>query len=153
MTSERAGIGPKRVLVCGSREWDNGAAIRTALEAEVEDSYGVVVIHGDARGADRTADVVARALGLDVEKYPADWRGHGRAAGPIRNKLMLDQNIDVVLAFKDEFNWALNRGGTEHMVKIALDAGVPCFVTDRGETHQASRTPWGARPTREVTYG
>lgn len=149
----RAGYQPRRVLVCGSREWEDGAAIRTALEAQAEDSHGIVVIHGDARGADRTADVVARSLGFDVMKMPADWRTHGKAAGPIRNKLMLDLRPDVVLAFKDEFNWALNRGGTEHMVKIALDAGVPCWITDRGETVIAERTNWGARPTREVTYG
>lgn len=135
-----------KVLVCGSREWDDGAAIRVALEAHRRWGGDIEVLHGDARGADRCADVVARSLGIPVTAFPADWRGKGRGAGPIRNKLMLDQRPDVVDAFKDNFDWSLARGGTEHMVKIALDAGIPVFVTARGETYQAQRTQWGARP-------
>jgi hypothetical protein len=43
---------------------------------------------------------------------------------------MLDSGVDLVLAFKHPFNWALDRGGTEDMVRRAKRAGVPTFVIE-----------------------
>lgn len=122
---------PYRVLVCGSRHWRDSEAIHHTLDLHLRLHYGrIEIIHGNARGADLIADSVARGLGLVVHPYPADWNAHGRAAGPIRNRQMLDQHPDVVLAFKDGFDHTFSRGGTEHMVKIALDAQVPCLLHD-----------------------
>jgi len=77
-----------------------------------------VVIHGDARGADRLADLWATSRDVDVERFPADWHGLGRAAGPLRNARMLtDGAPDVVVAFPGGH-------GTANMIGQALDAGV-----------------------------
>ena len=73
------------------------------------------------------ADAVGRQW-FKVETFPADWPGHGKAAGPIRNKLMLAQRPHLVVAFKDEFDHTLTRGGTENMVRIAREAGVKTMV-------------------------
>ena len=51
------------------------------------------LLHGGARGADRTIGRVANQLGWPVEVLPADWRRHGRAAGPIRNRELLELAI------------------------------------------------------------
>jgi len=48
------------------------------------------LLHGGARGADRTIGRAAFQLGWPVEALPADWRRHGRAAGPIRNRELLE---------------------------------------------------------------
>lgn len=88
-----------------------------------------VVIHGAARGADRIAGRLALTYGLKVIDFPADWMGHGKAAGPIRNKLMLDVGRPTeVWAFKADFDETLSRGGTENMVRIAREAGVKTTV-------------------------
>lgn len=61
-----------------------------------------VLIHGDARGADRAARDWAISRGIDmVLSFPADWRRYPRgAAGPIRNKQMLvEGRPDLVVAF------------------------------------------------------
>jgi hypothetical protein len=56
--------------------------------------------------------------GIPVKPYPADWRLHGRAAGPIRNTLMLvEGRPDLVVAFP-------GGQGTADMTKKALRAGV-----------------------------
>jgi hypothetical protein len=39
---------------------------------------------------------------LRIEKYPADWDKYGPAAGPIRNRQMLDTGVDLVIAFRVE---------------------------------------------------
>lgn len=128
-----------RVLICGGRDHFDGQEIRRTL-AGYKMKYGdrLEVIHGDARGADRAADVIARDLGIRVRKFPADWRGHGKAAGPIRNKLMLSERPDVVHAFKDGFDYKLDHGGTENMVGIALAANVPVRVHSHGASDRVA---------------
>ena len=51
------------------------------------------LLHGGARGADRAIGRAAFQLGWPVEVLPADWRRHGRAAGPIRNRELLELAI------------------------------------------------------------
>lgn len=117
-----------RVIVCGSRDWTDYDMIRDVLRRGVN-HYGVfTVVHGGARGADALAGIAARSLGLPEEEHPADWRGRGKIAGPERNRLMLDLGADRVVAFKNGFDPASGRGGTENMVKIAQEAGVPVSV-------------------------
>jgi ABC-type Fe3+-hydroxamate transport system substrate-binding protein len=81
-----------------------------------------VIIHGDVVGLDRLAGQWAVNKSLKVERYPADWAKHRRAAGPIRNKQMLDESKpDLVVAFP-------GGGGTANTVKQAREAGVPVMV-------------------------
>lgn len=129
-----------RVLVCGSRDWEDGQIINLVLRGVDEGGWGAMtcdhidlVIHGDAPGADAWADYWAKAYGWDVAAYPADWKNLPRwEAGPRRNQQMLDEGKpDIVIAFKDNFNWKLDKGGTEDMVKRAKAAGVPTYVVSR----------------------
>jgi hypothetical protein len=85
-----------RVLVCGSRDWVDAAAIRARLSKLPNDT---VIVHGAAPGADSLAGREAVKLGFVVEAYPAAWGLYGRAAGPIRNRQMLDTSPDLVIAF------------------------------------------------------
>lgn len=115
---------PKRVLICGSRFFADIDAVR-ALVATF--APGTVVIHGAAPGADSYAKVCARQAGLKVEAYPANWKQHKKAAGPIRNQQMLDEGRpDIVYAFPggplDETT------GTKDMVTRARSAGIETVV-------------------------
>lgn len=67
----------KRLLVTGSRYWTNQDIIRTAL-ADAREQLGdaTILIHGDARGADRIAAHLWHCEWmLAAESYPADWTG------------------------------------------------------------------------------
>jgi hypothetical protein len=93
----------RRILVTGSRTWCDEAAIHTALRAHGRPG-DTLVTGGCPRGADAIAERVWR--GLDghrpIERHEASWQTHGRAAGPIRNRQMvqtLSADIDIVLAF------------------------------------------------------
>ena len=89
-----------RVLVCGGREWaDLGTIFDRLLRLQREAGPDVTIVHGDACGADRLAGQAATELRFTVESYPADWATHGKAAGMLRNRKMLDTRPDLVLAF------------------------------------------------------
>ncbi len=108
-----------KVLVCGGRNYGNRERIRDVLSKLPPDT---TIIHGDARGADTIAGEEAHALGFEVIAVPAQWRVHGRAAGPIRNRVMLAMNPSRVLAFHDDI---LNSKGTRDCVLEARRRGIP----------------------------
>lgn len=108
-----------RVLVTGSRDWDDIDRIQAALLLLPPGDH--TIVHGGARGADSIADDLARHLGHQVERHPARWAEQGKAAGVIRNQKMLDSGIDLCLAFQKD----ANSRGTADMVRRAKAAGVP----------------------------
>ena len=52
-----------------------------------------LLLHGGARGADAAIGRAAQQLGWASLVMPAQWQLHGRAAGPIRNRELLEQAI------------------------------------------------------------
>jgi hypothetical protein len=118
-----------RLLVCGSRTWTDQARLWQVLD-QVVTEHGdgqVVLIEGDARGADRLAGQLARERGWRLERYPADWTRQGKAAGFRRNTRMLQQGRpDLVVAFT--VGPLAESRGTADMVRRAQEAGVPVHL-------------------------
>jgi hypothetical protein len=87
---------------------------------------GTVIIHGAASGADTIAGNVGRSLGFDIIRFPAQWEKYGRAAGPIRNKQMLDEGRpNLVLAFHPNI---VESKGTKNMINQAQKRGIKTVV-------------------------
>jgi hypothetical protein len=114
-----------RVLVTGSRDWDDRDAIDLALYgAYVELGSGTVLVSGACpTGADAIAEELWALRGLPVERHPADWKRWGKAAGSLRNQEMVDLGADVCLAFP-----LPDSRGTRHCMKAAERAGIPVHV-------------------------
>lgn len=113
-----------RILVCGSRHFDDYNLMRATFLKEM--SEGDTLIHGCARGADLLAEEVWNNFPGEgfTERYPANWATYSKGAGPIRNKQMLDEGKpDMVIAFL-----APNSRGTKNMIEQAEKAGVPVKV-------------------------
>lgn len=107
-----------RVLVCGGRNFTDGALLGRVLDNLAKAEIIDAVIEGDAHGADRMAGFWARKRGIDNIKFPADWKAHGNAAGAIRNQQMLAEGRpDLVIAF-------LGGSGAADMVLKAKRAGL-----------------------------
>jgi len=135
------------LLVCGGRDYTDRAKINDTLW-NINSQRGPIIglIHGNARGADKLAGewqlarirreqadcaarrkTPARASRLPhgyyhpilwMAAYPAQWALYGNAAGPIRNKFMLDrERVDLVVAFR-------GGRGTAHMVALARSRGI-----------------------------
>lgn len=113
-----------RVLVCGGRDYNDYDRVEDVLNTIWRADGDYEIIHGCARGADSLADRYALQYNVLAHPYPAKWDEHGRAAGPIRNQQMLDEGKpDLVVAFP-------GGRGTEHMIKIAQDAGIEVMKVD-----------------------
>ena len=120
-----------RVLVCGDRNWTDCERVRIELlNLWNQHKEGLIVIEGEARGADTCAAIAARKEGFNLERYPAEWNKYGKAAGHIRNQQMLDEGTpNLVLAFHDNLEQSK---GTKHMVGIARKAGIEVRVITHG---------------------
>ncbi len=105
-----------RVLVTGSRDWDDWELIHKEFLKLPKDT---VIGHGDAEGLDRMAHVVATELGFEVKRYPANWNPtDAKRSGLYRNTQMLwDFNPDLCLAFRSKPN---SRGTNDMIYKCKM---------------------------------
>ena len=122
----------RRVLVTGSRNYDDKNTLFDALADQYEP--GMIVVHGGARGADTIACEWVKkmqSLGYQVtaEVHQADWYEYGKAAGLVRNEVMVDAGADVCLAFP-----LGESSDTRHCMSAAEKAGIP--VINLGERDQ-----------------
>src|SRR4051794_32502063 len=117
-----------RVIVTGDRNW-HCADLAGQVIDRLQTRYGksLVLIHGEARGVDLSFSLVAEFRGIEAEPYPADWKTHGKAAGPIRNQEMVNAGADFVLAVHRDL---AGSKGTRDCVRRALTAGIPVWLID-----------------------
>lgn len=109
---------PQRVLVTGGRDYSDAEKMSAALSRLYILNRLDIVASGGATGADQLAIDWAKQMQVPYQVWPAKWHLLGKAAGPIRNKQMLNEfQPNVVLAFP-------GGRGTAHMVRIAKDSGV-----------------------------
>jgi hypothetical protein len=119
-----------RVLVCGGRDFDDVGLMISVLDRLHTEKPFTMLIHGNARGADKIADDWARCRGIPCERYEVpqgEWDELGKKAGPLRNQRMLDEGKpDLVVAFP-------GGGGTKDLVSRAVRARVPLHEVNRAD--------------------
>lgn len=128
-----------RLIICGSRHFNSPIRLNLVLTRHASwhlaapESRPLILVHGACpTGADKLVDdwfewkrlealFTDRLFGLSVERHPADWRTHGKAAGPFRNREMAEAGADRCIAF-------LKRGsantGTLDMIRAAHACGI-----------------------------
>ena len=100
-----------RTIIAGSRTITNPHVIAKAIaQADWEISC---VVSGTARGVDKLGEQWAEANGVDIDRYPAQWDTHGKAAGYRRNVVMAE-NADAAIVI-----WDGKSKGAKHMIDIA----------------------------------
>jgi predicted Rossmann fold nucleotide-binding protein DprA/Smf involved in DNA uptake len=102
-----------KLAIIGSRSFDDYDLLSRMVSANYPQV--TMIISGGARGADELARQFAFERGIEIREYLPEWKRHGRAAGQIRNRLIID-DADAVLAFWDGSSKG-TRGGLEYARK------------------------------------
>lgn len=110
----------KIIAIVGSRRrhtTEDFVKLETAFD-EIFEEDDEIVSGGCPRGADSMAQFIADDRGISICNYHAEWEKYGRAADPIRNKVIAEKgDVMIALPVKDR------KGGTESAIKAALDLG------------------------------
>lgn len=107
----------RRVLVCGSRAYEDRDKINHVLDAyHARLGPYMLVIIGGATGADELARQWAVSRKVDHMVLYAKWELEHRGAGAIRNRRMARQKPKLVLAFHQDID---NSRGTADMIGVA----------------------------------
>jgi len=78
-----------RVLITGGRNFKDRALMWSTLDWLHAEHHFTLLIHSDARGADRLADEWAQEQDIQVLNCPADRKRYGRAAGTAPVKVLI----------------------------------------------------------------
>ena len=114
-----------KLIIAGGRDFNDHARLTEVMrKGWLGPLRGkqVSVVCGKARGADASGEQFARALGLHVYEFPADWNTHGKRAGFMRNADMA-HFADGLLAF-----WDGESRGTDNMIQQMKRLGKPVKV-------------------------
>ena len=121
------------VLVTGGRTFDDvdhdlHIQLACVLDLCTKAHIRMAVVQGGAKGADAAARDWAMENHIHLYNEQARWAENGRAAGPIRNQLMIDKHHpDICIA-------APGGAGTADMVARCHAAKIPVYNL-KGETH------------------
>jgi hypothetical protein len=137
-----------RILITGSREWTDIAKVRAVLAYHRQAFTVAVLVHGNARGADRIAARIWKGWGLPTESHPVSsqqWE-RSRGAGHARNRHMISLGADLCLAF------ILNQSsGATQCACDARRAGIPTYThAPADRTRGVPQVQSVARPGKET---
>lgn len=113
-----------KIAIGGSREYADYDEFRLKIDEFLKDynKKKLTIISGGARGTDSLAERYARENGINLKIHYANWEMYGRAAGPIRNEIMVKE-ADIVIAF---FNGKSK--GTKSLIELAKKHEKPLFI-------------------------
>ena len=103
----------KKIAIVGSRGFTRLDLVRQFVREQERDT---VIVSGGAAGVDTVAIEEAKRLGMPHEVFLPDWSRHGRRAGILRNKQIVDAAQEVV-AFWD--GWSNGTKATIDMARIS----------------------------------
>lgn len=110
------------VIIAGSRNFNDYEFLKQYMDFLLQNKQDIVVLCGEARGADSLGKRYALEKGFSVLSFPADWKRFGRSAGVLRNREM-SKNADACVVFWDGFS-----RGSANMIAEAKRAGLALRV-------------------------
>lgn len=119
-------------LFCGDRDWTERAPILSRIRALkrkcARDGYELVIVEGEAPGADLISRVTAEGENVHVARVAALWGTRHQGAGPQRNSIMLALEPNEVCAYHSNLK---KSRGTKDTVTKALKTGIPVRLNNR----------------------
>lgn len=102
-----------KLAIVGSRDFTDYKILDDFIRSKFDLSEIDTVVSGGAKGADALAERFAEEHNFKIDVKKAEWGKYGRAAGPIRNALIVEE-ADAVVAFP-----TVDSRGTKNSMEIA----------------------------------
>lgn len=108
-----------KIAIGGCRDFNDREYIFKFLDQYIKELRyeEIIIISGHCCGVDAIAEEYAEIKKFKTMIFPAEWDKFGRAAGPARNKKMVEAS-DIVIAFWDE-----KSKGTKSLISLAKKMG------------------------------
>ena len=109
-----------KLIIAGSR----------TLQASVEELCALLghfnlmpteIVSGTAKGIDQCGEVLAKTVGVELKKFPADWDQYGKVAGFKRNSQMAIYSDALLLIWDGESK------GSAHMKSAMTGLSKPIY--------------------------
>lgn len=106
-----------RIIIAGSRSFNDYELLKNKLDYYLQNNNieDVLIIEGEAKGADKLGKRYAIEKGIEYKGYPADWNKYGKGAGFKRNREMA-QNANFCIIF-----WDGESKGTKNMIDLCQE--------------------------------
>ena len=128
-----------KVIIAGGRNITDYKFVSDAMShdgAQYIVSKLTEVVSGGAKGVDYLGESWAEISNKPYKIFKANWKKHGRAAGPIRNEEMGDY-ADALIAV-----WDGKSSGTKHMINYMRKLNKPVFVYILSDEEMESMLPY-----------
>lgn len=111
-----------RTIIAGSRDITDYDLVVKGIE----DSHFDIdeIVSGGYRGVDALGERWAKENFVKLTIFNADWNTYGKAAGPMRNKKMVDY-AEALIAFR-----LGDSRGTNDVIKQANKRGLRVYIID-----------------------
>lgn len=109
-----------RTIIAGSRTITDYQVVCRAI---ANSGFTITeAVSGTAQGVDQLGEQWAQENSIPIKRFPAAWKIHGRAAGPIRNEEMAKYAQAAVICWDGESR------GTASMIQLAHQYGLRVFI-------------------------
>lgn len=109
-----------KVIIAGGRNIIDYSLLLDAVESA---GFQITeIVSGGAKGVDEMAIRYAKTSDIKFTEFNADWNKNGRAAGPIRNRLMAEY-ADALIAI-----WDGESRGTKNMIEESVKKNLKVFI-------------------------
>lgn len=120
------------VILTGTRSTNPERAKRVIedfLDAHRCQSYPITFYHGGSGNVDQTAGRMFSPEGIRYQKvFRADWDTHGKAAGPIRNREMIETALSSGERILGLAIWDGKSPGTFNCIQEMIRRGIKVVV-------------------------
>lgn len=104
-----------KVIIAGSRTIEDYELLEYVIK---QSGFNITeIVSGGASGVDTLAERYAKENNIIFTKFAAPWNLYGKAAGPIRNRIMAEY-ADALIAI-----WDGESSGTRNMIHEAILRG------------------------------
>ena len=111
-----------KTIIAGCRTFKDFDLLKSKVNYHRNTHIITEIVSGRAEGADYLGEQYAKEYNIPLKLFPADWKTHGRAAGPIRNKQMADY-ADSLIAV-----WDGKSKGTKNMIQTMNKLMKPVYI-------------------------